>query len=200
MMQGAAAAKQFVNEYLAQDMPARLVSYRNHWLTDEDSLPDPLLYLTYEPVALDHWPTIITVAISTADLTRVDYDMSMNPQYRVRYNMRTYIWVRADGSEQCTLMRDNLTTVVRSALLDHASLQVYEGSAPSASAACEVKVDEGTMREEFSDLTLIKGDRVLAGAYVAYDINLTETVTRKTLGEVADFDIDAMTLVQLMEQ
>jgi hypothetical protein len=97
-------------------------------------------------------------------------------------------------------MRDNLTTVVRSALLDHASLQVYEGAAASASASCEVKVDEGSMREEFSDLTLIKGERVLAGAYVAYDINLTETVTRKTLGEVADFDIDAMTLVQLMEQ
>ena len=194
MMQGAAAAKQFVNEYLAQDLPGRLVTYRNHWQTDEDSLPDPLLYLTYEPVALDHWPTIITLAIATADITRTDYDFNLNPEYRVRYNMRTYVWVKADGSDLCTLMRDNMTTVVRSALLDHASLEA------SDTVGCEVRVDEGTMREEFSDLTLIKGERVLAGAYVAYDITLNESVTRQPVGTLNEFDVDGMTLAQLMEE
>lgn len=194
MMQGAAAAKQFVNEYLAQDLPSRLVTYRNHWKTDEDSLPDPLLYLTYEPVALDHWPTIITLAIATADITRTDYDFNLNPEYRVRYNMRTYVWVKADGSDVCTLMRDNMTTVVRSALLDHASLEAAD------SENCQVRVDEGTMREEFSDLTLIKGERVLAGAYVAYDITLNESVTRQPVGTLNEFDIDGMTLAQLMEE
>jgi len=194
MMQGAAAAKQFVNEYLAQDLPSRLITYRNHWQTDEDSLPDPLLYLTYEPVALDHWPTVITLAIATADITRTDYDFNLNPEYRVRYNMRTYVWVKADGSDVCTLMRDNMTTVVRSALLDHASLQAAD------TQGCEVRVDEGTMREEFSDLTLIKGERVLAGAYVAYDITLNESVTRQNIGSLDVFDIEGMTLAQLMAQ
>lgn len=194
MMQGAGAAKHFVNSYLSKDLPSRLITYRNHWRLDEDSLPDPLLYLTYEPVALDHWPTVITLAISTADITRTDYDFNLNPEYRVRYNMRTYVWVKADGSDICTEMRDNMTTVVRSALLDHASLQAADTD------GCEVRVDEGTLREEFSDLTLIKGERVLAGAYVAYDINLNETITRSGHGTLSTIDIDGMTLAQLMEE
>ena len=45
-----------------------------------------------------------------------------------------------------------------------------------------VLIDEGTMREEYSDLTLIKGERVLAGAYVAYDLSLDEWITRSNLG------------------
>jgi hypothetical protein len=42
------------------------------------------------------------------------------------------------------------------------------------------------MREEFSDLTLVKGERVLAGAYIAYDINLDETITRQNVSDSLD--------------
>lgn len=179
MMQGAAAAKNFVTEYLAADLPTRLLQYRNHLNLDEDSLPDPLLYLNYEPVALDHWPTVITVAISTARLERDDYDFNLNPEYRVTYNMRTYVWVKADGSQECTTMRDNLTMVVRSALLDHPCLNAFDDDGNHS-----VLIDESSMREEFSDLTLIKGERVLAGAYVGYDLSLDEWITRSNIGTV----------------
>ena len=40
------------------------------------------------------------------------------------------------------------------------------------------------MREEFSDLTLLKGDRMLAGAYIAYNIQMDEIVSRASLGVV----------------
>ena len=40
------------------------------------------------------------------------------------------------------------------------------------------------MREEFSDLTLLKGDRVMAGAYIAYDLAINEVVARAKLGTV----------------
>lgn len=188
MMQGAAAAKRLVNNYLAYDLPERLLTYRNHWHLDEDSLPDPLLYLTYEPVALDTWPTIITVAISTPQMNRVDYDASLNPEYQVRYTMRTYVWVRADGSEYCTEIRDNLTTVLRSALLDHASLKTADHN------DCGVRVEEGNLREEFSDLTLIKGDRVMAGAYIGYDLTLTEHITRRNIAELESIEIESEVL------
>lgn len=184
MMQGAAAAKRFVTEYLASDLPSRLRQYRNHLNLDEDSLPEPLLYLNYEPVALDHWPTIITVALSTAELVRDDYDFNMNPEYRVRYNMRTYVWVKADGSQECTLMRDNLTMVLRSALLDYPCLKAFDDTNNHS-----VMIDEGTMREEYSDLTLIKGERVLAGAYVAYDLSLDEWITRSNIGTLDEIMI-----------
>jgi hypothetical protein len=184
MMQGAAAAKNFVTEYLAADLPTRLLQYRNHLNLDEDSLPDPLLYLNYEPVALDHWPTVITVAISAPEFVRDDYDFNLNPEYRVRYNMRTYVWVKADGSQECTTMRDNLTMVVRSALLDYPCLRAFDDGGNHS-----VLIDEGTMREEYSDLTLIKGERVLAGAYVGYDLSLDEWITRSNVGTLDEIRI-----------
>ena len=50
-------------------------------------------------------------------------------------------------------------------------------------------IDEGTMREEYSDLTLIKGERVLAGAYVGYDLSLDEWITRSNVGTLDEIRI-----------
>lgn len=170
-------------------MPNRLINFRNSWNLDDISLPNPELYLTYEPIALDTWPTIITVAISTKNIVRQGYGGMMNPEYSVTYGMRTYIWVRTEGSQACTEMRDRLTTVVRSSFLDGACLQTdVEHSIPA-------RVNESTVTEEFSDLTLLKGDRVLAGAYIAYDLELVETEVRtSTLPNVASFIIDPVLL------
>lgn len=184
LMYGAAAVKRFVNEYLQGDLPSRLVTYRNGWNLDDELLPDPLEYLTFEPVGLDTWPTIITVAISTNSMERIDYGSSFDPIYRVQYSMRTYIWVRGDTADEADSKRDNLTTVVRSALLDHQCLRHADTGMQNTI------VDEGSLREEFSELTLLKGDRVLAGAYIAYNINLDETVARATVGSVDEVQIE----------
>lgn len=176
LMYGAHYAKEFVNNYLQSDIPRRLVRYRNGWSLDDITLPNPVEYLTYEPLALDVWPTIITVAISTKRFERTGYEPGMNPLYRVVYGMRTYIWVRTEGSQQTTEMRDRLTTVVRSAIMDHPCLQ-REG------ADREAMVEETTLTEEFSDLTLLKGDRVLAGAYLGYDLILNEAIARENIAD-----------------
>lgn len=192
LMHGASAVKKFVNEYLAIDLPTRLVSYRNGWGLDDESLPEPLLYLPYEPVGLDTWPTIITVVISTNQLTRDGYTDLYDPEYRVRYSMRTYIWVKDDHAELVTAQRDNLTTVVRAALLDGPSLRRCDANNR------EVMLEESSIREEFSDLTLLKGDRVMAGAYLAYDINLTEVVSRSNINDsIGDIDIEGMMIGEL---
>ena len=177
LMYGAYYAKDFINSYLKSDIPKRLVRYRNGWSLDDLTLPTPIEYLTFEPLALDVWPTIITVAISTKKFERTGYDGS-DPDYRVIYGMRTYVWVRTEGSQQTTEMRDRLTTVVRSALMDYPCLQ-------RAGAEREAMVEETTLSEEFSDLTLLKGDRVLAGAYIGYDLVLNEVVARENLAEEA---------------
>jgi hypothetical protein len=184
LMPGSKAVKAFVNTYLEKDLPKRLVDYRNGWNLDDESLPEPLLYLPYEPVALDTWPTVITVALSSSDYTRVDYAESWDPMYRVVYAMRTYVWVRDDDAELATEMRDNLCTVMRTALLDHQCLQT------AANVRKEVLIDESSMREEYSDLTLLKGDRVMCGAYIAYNLNLNEVVARATVGAVSGWDLD----------
>jgi hypothetical protein len=191
-MQGAHAAKAFVNEYLKNDLPRRVMEFRNgerkegRWFLDDETLPTPESFLTYEPLALDVWPTIITLAVSSQNMSRANYtkDRLYDPMYDITYNMRTYVWVRAEGSEECTLMRDRLTTVVRSALLDYPCLK-----ASDEESYLQAMVDEGTMREEFSDLTLLKGDRVLAGAFIAYELVVNELVTRVPIGFVTDIDI-----------
>jgi hypothetical protein len=103
--------------------------------------------------------------------------------YKVSYAMRTYVWVRTEGSKETTEMRDRLTTVVRSALLDYPCLR-REG------AEREARIEESTFVEEFSDLTLLKGDRVLAGAYLGYELSIDEVITRELIAdEVERYDL-----------
>lgn len=178
MMEGAWQAKTLVTEFLNADLPSRLIRFRNYWEKDDIALPAPEKVIQYEPLAIDHWPTIINLVLGTQDITRDDWDEMDNPKYQVRYAMRTYIWVKAVGFDTVTEIRDNLTTVVRDALVDHPSLRGTPGF-----EECEAYIDESSIREEFSDLTAIKGDRYMAGAYVAYDLQITETVTRDPLVE-----------------
>ena len=185
LMHGPQLAKSYVNEYLKLDIPVRIIEYRNGWNVDDITLPDPVDYFIHEPIAMDNWPTLITVAISTSRLNRIGHD-GADPLYRVDYSMRTYVWVRAGGAEEATIMRDRLTTVIRSALLDKPCLNAYDSR-----NSFQAVIDETTMREEFSDLTLLKGDRFLAGAYVSYTLQIDEVVSRKALGQVAEFDFEA---------
>lgn len=183
LMHGPQFAKAYVNDYLKSDIPIRLVDYRNGWNIDDITLPTPVDFFTYEPLALDTWPTIITVVLSTNGMERIDFSGS-DPLYNVSYSMRTYIWVRDIGSEEVTLMRDRLTTVVRSAVLDYPCLEARDPR-----RTFQAKIDESTLREEYSDLTLLKGDRVLAGAYLSYTLSIHEVVTRKPIGVIGEIDV-----------
>tara|TARA_B100000287_G_scaffold38116_2_gene34958 strand:- start:5276 stop:6019 length:744 start_codon:yes stop_codon:yes gene_type:complete len=147
------------------------------------------LYTTFEPFALDKWPTIINVVMDTSSITKQGYAYDFDPEYQVKYSMRTYVWVRATGSQIVTEQRDNITTVVREALLDGPSLSAYDTTVP-----CYPKIDEGTMREEFSELTLVKGERLLAGSFIAYELSLQETIDHTALGVVSSYDATVSTL------
>jgi hypothetical protein len=184
MMSGSRLAKQYVTNYLAADLPSRLVAYRNHWNLSASQLPDPRLYASHEPFQLDRWPTIITLAISTDSVTRAAYTSAMDPDMRVEYEMRTYVWVRATGAQNVTDQRDNLITVVREALMDSPSLSAYDSAVP-----CSPKIDESSINEQFSDLSLIKGERLLAGAYIGYALTLDEVLTHTSLGTMQSSEV-----------
>jgi hypothetical protein len=187
IMQGAHNAKYFVNSYLESDLPNRLVAYRNEWNLDDEELPEPLKYLIHEPVAIDHWPTLITAAISMNGLERTDYSFGFRPNFNVQYAMRTYIWVKDDSPELCTLKRDRLVTVLRSAFLDAPGLDRCAGE-----NNLEVMIDESTIREEYSDLTLIKGERMMAGAYIAYTLTLNEVTGVPTLSDTSSYGVEVV--------
>ena len=183
MMSGPRIAKNYVSNYLSNDLPARILTYRNHWNLSASQLPDPRKMLTFEPFTLGHWPTIINMVMNTTQIEQQGFAYDFDPNYRVLYSMRTYIWVRATGEQVVTEQRDNLTTIVREALLDGPSLSKYDTTVP-----CYPKVDEGTMREEFSEITLVKGERCLAGSFIAYDMQLEETIDHTHLGVMLQAD------------
>lgn len=183
LMNGVQFAKQFVNDYLKKDFPVRLVDYRNGWGASDSTLPTPVKFFTYEPLAMDEWPTIITVGMSMNRMERIGYE-GPHPLYRVNYTMRTYVWVRDIGSEEATLMRDRLTTVLRASLLDYPCLKAMDRD-----DVLRIQIDEGTIQEQYSDLTLLKGDRVLAGSYISYDLAIDEVVERKPISDLDQIDI-----------
>lgn len=180
MMQGPWTVKSLVTSYLEWDIPRRLVDFRNAWQMDDDRLPAPMAYFSHEPSALSDWPTVITVQMSTSNIERIDYYEGLNPVYRCTYTMRTYVWVRHTDPETLTETRDRLTAVIRAALLDRPCL--VKGTEHSGH---EMAVDETTMREEYSDITFVKGDRAIAGAYISYDVTLDEAIMR---ADIANLD------------
>jgi hypothetical protein len=182
LMHGPHFAKSYINNFLSSDVPIRIVDYRNGWGVDDRTLPTPVAYYAYEPLAMDDWPTIITVVISTTGFERIGWDR-IHPIYRVSYSMRTYIWTRTEGPEETTIMRDRLSTVIRSSLMDHPALDALDPR-----QTFRVVIDEGSIREEYSDLTLLKGDRVLAGAYVSYDLHIDEIIMREPKGIVSEIN------------
>lgn len=188
LMNGAHFAKKYVNDYLQQDIPLRLIRYRNGWNLDSTDLPDPEEYIAYEPQAIDAWPTVITVAVSMNGLSRIGF-VDSDPLYRVSYSMRTYTWVRTEGNAESTLMRDRLTTVVRSALLDYPCLKAYDSR-----TSFRAVIDESSIREEYSDITLLKGDRMMAGSYISYVLEIDEVVTREPIGTVQEIEITTLSV------
>ena len=81
-------------------------------------------------------------------------------------------------------MRDRLTVVVRSALLDSLNM-----NAEDERKTFRAEIDQTSIREEFSDLTLLKGDRVLAGAYISYNATIDEIVHREDIAEVDEIEV-----------
>jgi len=195
-MIGAWAAKQFVTEYLEQDLPERVQDYRNLLQLDDDRLAVPTVYHNFEPASLlngtDDFPVCYTVITSTRGLERVDYDGNLDPHYRVAYAARTYVWDLQPSEAEVTESRDTLLMVVRTALLDHQCLLHADN------LHREVKIDEGTMIEEYSDIDAAKAQMWRAGAYVAYDITLNEKVTRRSLGTVDNIRVEASNWALLM--
>ena len=177
-MEGPAAAKKYVNDFLAADMPTRLMNYRNTLSLSDSELPNPVKYLTFEPLTLDNWPTLITLVESTGQIIRDSNEPGMDVLYQVVYRVRTYCWVRATGANEVTIARDNMTMVVRDALLDRPALR----TAAVAGTVCDIKVDEGTITEDFSDLTLLKGERFLAASFLSYELSLYESIGRANKG------------------
>ena len=53
----------------------------------------------------------------------------------------------------------------------------------------KAEIEQTSLSEEYSDLTLLKGDRVLAGAYLGYTIYMNEIVSRADIATLEQIDL-----------
>ena len=187
MMTGPFQAKDWVSRYLENDLPGRIVAFRNFWNMSEEELPLPNGYFNWAPPSLEHMgadlPVIYTVILTTNGMTRIGYTPEYDPIYRVEYAARTYCWVKHVGIDMTVRSRDNLLTVMRTAILDDQCLQAADHENR------DVKFDEGSVREEYSDIMFAKGDRYEAGGYLSYELTINEVVSRPLIGTVEEFEV-----------
>lgn len=198
MMQGAWAAKRFVTTYLEADLPDRMLAYRNHLNLPESRLRIPTVYHEYEPPSLlsqtTGFPVCYTIITTTTSMIRVDYEHNLDPHYRVTYQARTYVWDLQDSASNVTESRDHMMLVLRSAMLDHQCLKAADPHDR------EVRVDEGSFQEEYSDIEGSKMGKWRAGAYLGYNITLNEILTRKPIGTVDDIRIETSILPAYLQE
>jgi hypothetical protein len=64
----------------------------------------------------------------------------------------------------------------------------------------DILIDESSLREEFSDLTLIKGDRVLAGSYLGYDLILNEVIYRDQVAPITGYNVEGYNMRNTAEE
>lgn len=200
MLDGPERARKLVTSYLEWYMSdERMEAWRAHFDVDDVDLSRPEAWQWHQRPIGDVFPLVQTVGSGTSGFSRYDYDQMGNPIYNVAYELRTFVWVvrrstdhtSGDGSEKASRSRDMLTTVVTQALLDRLCAEVGEEVGIHG-----VRVDEGTIRHEYSQLEPLKsGAGWLAGAFVSFTFNVLEVVTEPPLGEVEQVTVEGFTLL-----
>lgn len=190
LLRGATAVRQAVIEYLGVTVPEIVDMARTEWELDEYHLPYPVAYDAYEPYALDKWPLIGVNVVQAEEFFRRSYEDAMSQRYLVQYTVRVFTWVRTPMDEnevpiepeysQSLRLRDDLAAVVRAALLRSGCLG-YPNN---------ILFDEGSLSEEYSEATGLKGDRFVAGVIHSFQIRFDESVPLLGIGSADTISID----------
>lgn len=166
-MRGPRALRVAVAGFLITFLPAHLGAARDAWGLSAVQLPTPEdgAILPFVPDDLDRAPL---VAVNSGRMTQrgIDFDGS-DPVYRSTYPVRVYAWVKAEGNREVQDMRDDFATVVRACILSHLNL---------GTGGWLVAVPSSLVMD-FSDVTRVKGERHVAGAYVGFEVLATETLS-----------------------
>jgi len=176
---GPSNARRAVADYLRGPALQRtLERLRADWQLDEADLPAADVVSQVEPAALDRFPLIAVTSGGQRRLRRVDL-LPDADVFSATYPVRVYVWVRESGRERVVDVRDDLATAVMVSLVEDVTL-----------GRSDMRVEDGAMSVEPSDVTPVHGDRFVAGAYVGFDLTVEEQLTRPALGVAAAVDVE----------
>jgi hypothetical protein len=189
-MKGADGVRDRLTTLLQHETQRKVPLLRTAWDLTPDRLPNFDRITSGEAVdALlsgddPNWITVINPRLLKT--TRVDIRNGL-PVYLTRYACRIYVWCKADDWATAIAARDNLALACRLSLLEYPNL-TYDTRGDTG-----YRLHESTYTEEFSEpmrMTTKAGNRVWAGAVIAIDADVQETLedgsTRPPIGEVED--------------
>lgn len=179
-MFGPILGRRTIAAWLEANFAQVLTDLRYEWDLTEDDLPTPVAYVPHEPDALDRWPTIAVTTGLTSTTSRTEHTDD-GAIFATTYPFEVYSWVRAEHRGAVQDMRDLMGTAVKVALL---------GNRTFGNATVDMRLDEDTFEQSYSDLQQRKGDRWIAGTLSSFDLLVTEylgpygATLRPTVGRV----------------
>lgn len=192
LFRGATAVRQAVIEHLEATVPGIVDEARAEWELDEFQLPYPVAYDAYEPYALDRWPLIGVNVVQSSEFSHIDWSEGYGPQFLAKYLIRVYTWVRTPLDENDTpiepeysesiRLRDDIAAIMRAAILSKGHL-----GRPG-----QIILDEGSLSEEYSEATGVKGDRFVSGVMHSFEIRFDESVPSPIISDpdtILDIDL-----------
>lgn len=191
MMLGPEGAGERARAWLADRLPANLRRLETALALDVKSLPDPVQVLAQEtgPLALEQWPAVYVLPRGTTALDLVDVLPDAAEVYRVTYNVRVLLWVRADSYGTTDQLRKRYVLATRTALLERKTLTT--ATAYAATTVGDVTVDPSSIREDYSDVMTDEAGRTIAGAYLDVLLTAVEVLPGPTtLGSADELTVD----------
>lgn len=200
LFRGATAVRQAVIEYLENLVPDVVDEARTTWELDEFQLPYPVAYDAYEPYALDKWPLVGVNVVQANTFSPMNWITGGGPQILSQYTIRVFTWVRTPMDEndipiepeysEAIRLRDDLAAIMRATLLHRADL-----GKPG-----QILLDEGSISEEYSEATGVKGDRFVSGVVHSFEIRFDESVPLTVLGTADTIVVDGQTIAETEDE
>lgn len=191
LMRGVHLVREGVMTYLRDAVPAMAAYAEAQW-QEEFQFVLPTKYLPYEALGIEHGSgPIVSMSIPrVAGFVRMDYDEMLAEQYRAVYTVRILMHcftpdamteVPENAREVTIRQRDDLTTLIRSAILDRLSL-----GQPDV-----FQVNESTLTEEYSDAvpTPNASGRWIAASALTFSVQFDEGLYRQKIADAESFDI-----------
>lgn len=175
-MDGIEGAITTVVDRLKAALPAKTVQLRERYGIDPTTqghlLPDVVTVDRYNraQLALEEWPAVLVAGLNTPSMRRADVGGGLS-KWLVRYDLRAFVWIRADDQVTVELVRGRLTLALRELLL---ARRTMTGS---------LMVDDTTLAESYSELMDDDENQgTIGAAYIAFSVWVEESLDDEIAG------------------
>lgn len=184
---GAAQVRLKLAEFLAATFPSSLAAARGEWGLTTEELPPLKGVRRYEVQTLEGEKVpLLAIALGRVASYGTTDLVDAHPSYDVRYPVRVFAWLQAEGYETTQCRRDDYAQVLAATILGTPSLGT---GGPSGDRSLQLV--ENTLEVSFSDSTKVKGERWLSGVSVAFDVRHHETLRRVGIGSANSVTVTA---------